>query len=1684
MADKHTAFPTGLLKGLLVGGLVVGAMIVGAGPAAAQTCMEDVVELLDGTNAVPLNCTANDVTQGLYFRVAGPTSCVAGDEITVELRAEVVAGAKDRYDIGLYVAKDGGDALRGTCHQDYLPPPLALPGSVNPDGGPYLDDETGGPGVGDECGDLRQNVVNQRYLPPITVLCTDTNQDGQADLGSCVSWNNQRNSSPICTTQAGTRPNTKSKCRCTSVGIAGITVRGRIIVDKVTLDADGTPLPGDPTEFTFSRSWSGTFTLTDADDPFESVGLLAGNYSVTETVPAGWALDSATCTGDDSTPEDTSDDRTINPSSIDLRSGELVFCTFTNKRTLVAPELLVLKDNDANGDLTFSDTETYPGTTSGDFPATIDYQVTITNNSASDGSITTITDDVHQTEMEATLLCTRTDTTTFTYSDLPVPIAAGETITCTFDGSFANADIDPVTNTFEVTASNDAGSDIDSDTSTVDFTPAPSVLLDKVFDSNADEDGSGDVSVGDTLTYSFTVTNDGNQTLSSVTISDPLVGAISSCGNIQPGDSVAFVNGTSSLAVGESATCTATYQVQAADVTAGQIDNTATATGTPPGGPPNVEDQDSETVPVPTPSLAIDKVLTSNADEDGSGDVSVGDTLTYTITATNDGTARLTNVVVSDSLITPTGGTTPCALVVPGGTCTLIGTYVVQPSDLGTTITNTGSADSDQTDPVTDIEEVPVPTPSLAIDKSGTLDLGADNIANPGDLITYIFTVTNTGTANLTNVTVTDPLPGLSAIVCGAGDGDDDGDNVIELLNSGSAAVDCTATYAITQTDIDAGQVDNEATADSDQTDPVSDPETVPIPQDPSITLTKLFAADFVIAGGTGSSFTLVATNNGNVTLSDGLVVDTVEDELTVTGVTVEAPVPAGGVDCSASAGQSVSCSIPTLAVGESATIRVDFVAEADALGTVDAGETVVVEAEVPNSAAVGAEAPLGDPGDPGDDITAEAGDSIDVRRDINLSIVKAFDPPEIEIPIQPQGTGQVLTIEVSNSGLSDADNVQVTDTVNGFLDVTGVTISPDVPANSCTVTPTTPDEPPLEAQLVECNVDIPAGETVVITVEYIVAPFLNNEMPIYGDPTSDGSEFRFVFDNGSILEGNALGPVYLDGDEITALGAAGLTKNDYLFDPDGPGGEDAFLLHLSCSDPFTGGWGQSGGPDEFLNPDWQIDYFSIARYKQGGQFFRNCGNVVGLFDVDNSATAAGVDWTPDDCPDGECDVVSDDAMLTVKEGIRLDHYQRKAKHASVDLTNFTGDPKIVRFLEVMWPTVNGSLRQITLDGVVIWQGDAAGAAGPPGTRTVTIGDLYDGDPVPADYDPTPWVADVTARTLEPFVTERLAFHFTEKSSGEAEYEIRLNFNEGTFLDIFIDKDTKGGGGKSSGPQSQGDAPPSGGSLPDGSGSDGSQSDGSDGATLPSAPPLETGGTLQTPTPTPEEGAEPQPSEPVGDLPLADGSGGDPSPAEPTPLEAEASPAVPVVDEARGSPAEDPVRPPSQGEPGRASGRSAAEPPIVTVGLADAASGQQRPAVPEQPKAETGTGEPSAVEAERPALRVESLTFQLEGERSRLTGTLALTQRGGASFEALEVAPAHQIFVRGEGGDWRALAAVCLSDRELVTTEVDGGPRRGTIHFACDLEAPVEAGAELQLQTEVALGDGDRPIRALAGGSR
>ena len=79
---------------------------------------------------------------------------------------------------------------------------------------------------------------------------------------------------------------------------------------------------------------------------------------------------------------------------------------------------------------------------------------------------------------------------------------------------------------------------------------------------------------GTPVTYSYRVTNAGNVTLHSVSVTDPMSG-------------LSAVTCTSStLAPGASETCTATYTTTQANVDNGSISNTGTARGLPPPGRP------------------------------------------------------------------------------------------------------------------------------------------------------------------------------------------------------------------------------------------------------------------------------------------------------------------------------------------------------------------------------------------------------------------------------------------------------------------------------------------------------------------------------------------------------------------------------------------------------------------------------------------------------------------------------------------------------------------------------------------------------------------------------------------------------------------------------------------------------------------------------------------------------------------------------------------------------------------------------------------------------------------------------------------------------------------------------------------------------------------------------------------
>ena len=389
----------------------------------------------------------------------------------------------------------------------------------------------------------------------------------------------------------------------------------------------------------------------------------------------------------------------------------------------------------------------------------------------------------------------------------------------------------------------------------------PSIDLKKTAGSILDGDGNGP-DAGDTITYDFLVTNTGNVTLNPVTVSDPKLGAIT-CPS-------------GPLAAGATVSCTQkTYTLTQADVDAGKVDNTATATGTPPTGPP-VTDTDTVTTTVPRlPAIELDKTGSAINDNDGNGP-DAGDTITYGFKVTNLGNVTLNPVTVSDPKLGAI--TCPAGALLPGASvnCTPKSYTLLQADVDAKKIENTATAHgSPPSGPeVTDTDTVNIALPGSAaieVDKSaGTINDVDSNGPDAGDTITYTFLVTNTGTVTLDPVTVTDPKVG--PITCPA-----------TPLAPG-VSVNCTPkVYTLTQNDVDTGKVENTATAHgTPPSGPVvedTDSTTTPIASLPSIELDKTAGTinDLDSNGpdaGDTITYAFTVTNTGNVTLNPVTVSD------------------------------------------------------------------------------------------------------------------------------------------------------------------------------------------------------------------------------------------------------------------------------------------------------------------------------------------------------------------------------------------------------------------------------------------------------------------------------------------------------------------------------------------------------------------------------------------------------------------------------------------------------------------------------------------------------------------------------------------------------------------------------------------------------------------------------------------
>jgi len=197
-----------------------------------------------------------------------------------------------------------------------------------------------------------------------------------------------------------------------------------------------------------------------------------------------------------------------------------------------------------------------------------------------------------------------------------------------------------------------------------------------------------------------------------------------------------------SLAAGASSSViTGTYTITQADIDAGSVTNSATATALDPDGN-DVTDtsgttNDNDTPTVTTVSQTPTIALVKTAIVSGTG--MLGDVITYIFIIENTGNTTLSNVVITDPMIINPITGSPIASLAPGATSIAIASYTITQSDIdaggvtnlatataqdsdGNDVTDTSGSDNDNDDPTVTVTAVPVlPSP----DFTPTIDIDA-----------------------------------------------------------------------------------------------------------------------------------------------------------------------------------------------------------------------------------------------------------------------------------------------------------------------------------------------------------------------------------------------------------------------------------------------------------------------------------------------------------------------------------------------------------------------------------------------------------------------------------------------------------------------------------------------------------------------------------------------------------------------------------------------------------------------------------------------------------------------------------------------------------------------------------------------------------------------------------------------
>ena len=374
---------------------------------------------------------------------------------------------------------------------------------------------------------------------------------------------------------------------------------------------------------------------------------------------------------------------------------------------------------------------------------------------------------------------------------------------------------------------------------------------------------------GAQVTYSFAVTNTGAETLTDIAIDER---AFSGTGSLaQP------VCPATTLAAGASMTCTVSYPVTQADLATASMTNTAAATGRTPGGATVASEPSAATVtPQPGVGLSLSQsVSPATATQ-------AGTQVVFAFSVVNTGAVPVRDLAIGERAFTGSGQlgqpTCPVTVLAPGTSMICTATYTLTAADAaagsvrntavvaGQTATGLATASAASTATVTVNPQL-----QLYLEKSASPAV----VTQAGQTVSYTFSVMNTGSTPLHGLVIDEqtfsgagPMPEPSC--------------PITTLAPGATAT-CTASYTVTQEDIENGMIANTASAsalgpdESPVVSPESDVAVLALPPtdsatdvgDAALTLANTVDKQMVLTRGTQVVYTYLISNTGEADLTN-----------------------------------------------------------------------------------------------------------------------------------------------------------------------------------------------------------------------------------------------------------------------------------------------------------------------------------------------------------------------------------------------------------------------------------------------------------------------------------------------------------------------------------------------------------------------------------------------------------------------------------------------------------------------------------------------------------------------------------------------------------------------------------------------------------------------------------------------